>query len=359
MRQVNAKFRLIFIPYLVISSGTIGLYTFLHWCFFIKWSTFAVDEVVLNFAAAAIFPAIPVILWFRPYLKLLELKNNGGKDPLVGLIMLTWITIIGPNVIAQEYLVTKTGKLTTLTDISQINKIPHTKYYKVKNILAMKEQASKTFEQSVSGKHNQYLDMSVYISVPVCSTHEKKQVFDIIAFDKKTGRYFFNGKQKPLQELNTLNPNSISTLQNFKDSINNPKYKKVHIFYIKLMRVDVSKAYGWIAIEYNKTISNRLSAVEKDELYNAFLEDSYRAFDSLKIKFIYLNRLGQSAKLRSFKKAAEYDLYYNDDNSDNFFETVNTPFEKRNGNKLLWLLASFAAGSSFLFVLLLAKPLKE
>lgn len=201
--------------------------------------------------------------------------------------------------------------------------------------------------------------MSVYIAVPICSAREKTQIFDIIIFDKNTGSYFFNGNPTPLQNLNTLNPNAISTLHTFRDSINDPKYKKVRNFYFKLMRVDVSKAYGWITIKYDKTISNRLSAVEKDKMYNAFLENSYQAFESLKIKFTYLNRLGQSAKLRSFKKTAKYDLYYNDANSDNFFEAVNEPFDQRNGNKALWLLCSFALGSFIFFLLLIAVPLKN
>lgn len=152
MKQLSAKIRLIFIPYLITATLTIGVYSFLNWIFFIRSSVFIVDEIVVNSVAAAIFPVIPVLIWLRPRFKFLELKKiNSNKNPLTGLTLLAWFTIIAPNIIAQEYLITKTGKLTTLTDISRINKIPHTKYYKVINTLIMKDQASKTSEQSVSG----------------------------------------------------------------------------------------------------------------------------------------------------------------------------------------------------------------
>lgn len=361
MKDIGTKIRLIFIPYLIISIATIGIYTFLHWFLFIKSTIFLVDEIVLNLAVPMILPWVGILIWLRPLLKLLELKKSvGGRDPLIGLMVISWICMIAPNVMAQEYLITATGKLTRLTDISQINKVPSTKYYMVKKSVVMKEQACKMSDLSVSGRHNQNLEMSLNIAVPVFYRYEIKDVFDVIRYDRKTGVYFFNDKLTPLPELGLLNPNVRSTLLTYKDSIADSKYNKVRNFYFKLPKQGTPIAYAWIAIEYRRTISNRLPKKEKDEQYASFIDEGYKDFDTLQVKnFVYLARIGQGLKLRAFKKTAEDDLYYNNHNSDNFFEPINEPFEQRNGHKLAWLFGSFAIGSLIFCLMLLAKPLKN
>jgi len=361
MKDIGTKVRLIFIPYLILYLVTISGYTFLHWLLFIENNVFSVYEDILNFFIPMILPGIPILIWLRPRVKLLDLKKTpAGKDPIVGFIMLAWIGMVVPLVIAQEYLISATGELTRLADISEINNVLPTKYYMVDKYIFMKEQACKMPEYSVSGKRNQYFDMSLLIAVPIFSKKQKKQEFDFIRYDRKTGAYFFNGEEVSIVELGKLNPNAQATLITYKDSITDSRYDKVRNFYFKLHKPEIKNAYGWLTLRYDKTISNRLPKSEKNEQFDEFIDECYRDLDTLQLnEFVYLTRIGKSFKLDKFQEMTRDDIFFNKNNSVNFFERINEPFERRNGHKLLWLLGTILVGSSMFFLLLLSKPLKN
>src|SRR5579863_2142579 len=88
MKNFGVNFKQIFIPFLIISAGCIIAYSLLRWILLIKSNAVTVDEDVLDFWAPWIFPWIPILIWLRPRIKLLNLKNKNGKgDPLFGYMM--------------------------------------------------------------------------------------------------------------------------------------------------------------------------------------------------------------------------------------------------------------------------------
>jgi hypothetical protein len=103
------------------------VYTFLHWLLFIKTNLFIVDADIINLFAPMAFIFIGLLIWLRPRLKLLNLEAKKGNR-LMGVVMLAWIAMLAPILIAQDYLITATGKLTPMARISQIDSLPKTKY---------------------------------------------------------------------------------------------------------------------------------------------------------------------------------------------------------------------------------------
>lgn len=106
-------------------------YTFLHWVLFIK-AGIPLKENILKFWFPFTLPFIPVYIWLRPRLKLLQFKDDKGS---FGYQFLACMAMAVPTIIAQEYLATATGKLTELENIAQISQHDRTKYYSLKKIL--------------------------------------------------------------------------------------------------------------------------------------------------------------------------------------------------------------------------------
>jgi rhomboid protease GluP len=380
MNQFIVKFNKIFIPFLLLAVATVTFYTFLHWLFFIKATGLHVDEFYINFVGPMIFPGIPVLIWLRPRIKLLNLTSkNKRRDPLSNYIMLAWVIIIIPTVIAQEYIVTATGKLTKLDNISQIDQLPATKYYTATHFFVDKKlvRPKSTFE--VSGKYNDNFDMTLYAPCPI---FDKEPLADTVGFNKinflsDTSRrrplVVLNGIVITHENLSEIKPANIASITVLKGAAavalygSGAKYGAVLIStktnnavtpYNGISKV---KPVAWIAIKYQETISNKLPEDRKQDMYKMFVEKSQRDFNSTSLDdFYYLDRLNYSKDLRNYQLAVTAKDNQGIKNDDVIIlSPVYEPFEARNGNKLQWILGSLGIGSIVFMICLLFKPLKS
>ena len=112
--QFVLKLRLIFVPYLIIAVSTIVLYTFLNWLIIIKLNLFRIDDFIVSFLIPFILPWIPNLIWLMPRIKLLRMKQGYRRNPVSGVLFVNWLAIGIPLILAQQYIVTATGKLTEL-----------------------------------------------------------------------------------------------------------------------------------------------------------------------------------------------------------------------------------------------------
>ena len=385
MKQYSTKLRLIFLPFLFISIATAVAYTFLHWLLFIKTVIMPVDEDILNLIAPMVFAGIPILIWLRPKIKLLNLRNKNGKgDPLMGYIMFAWMAMLPPLVISQSYLTSATGKLTTLDNINQINKAEATKYYKAKHFYIDKSLTGFHTRFEVSGKYNEHFDMYIYAAVPMYDTlHSiKTHNFQISSpkspINSNNALLVLNGEIISKADLSKINPRSIKNITVLKGagavSIYGDKAKNGAI----LIKIDpdykgrdtLSSIHdddvnftpsAWIGVKFTKTISNKLSRDEKEDSYKAFAKESQDDFNSKRLnEFVYLDRINYSADQKNYLKAITNDSYYHNlPSSAIVFTSVNEPFEARNGHELPWIFGSLAIGSVIFMILLLFKPLRE
>ncbi|RYZ94435.1 MAG: hypothetical protein EOP47_27850, partial [Sphingobacteriaceae bacterium] len=197
MQQFSAKLRLIFLPLVVYTVAITGIYTFLHWIIIIKSELFQVEDIYINFGGPVVLAGIIALIWLRPRIKLLDLTTKSATgDWLTFFIIVTVFAMALPNIIAQEYLVTATGKLTLLNGISQIDSLPKTKYYTVKQFYIDKKLARVKPQFDVSGKHNQSFNMTIYVACPMFNR-------DSPAITHTSGGFFLKGaKQRPIILLN-------------------------------------------------------------------------------------------------------------------------------------------------------------
>lgn len=270
----------------------IVIYTFLNWLLFIKTNTFSIKEDIVNFWLPFGLPWIPVLLWLRPRIKLLKLTGGNGNLPFLYQFIAALAMAI-PTIVAQGYIEKASGTLTKLETINEIDKGEQTKYYTVNSFHIDKTNIGVHSSFDVSGRHNENFNMHLYVVLPILG-----------------------------READTIN----------------------------------SSCLAWLGVEYSEQISNRLEDNEKEEIFQAFANESQKDFDNKDVnKFVYLDRVGNTDDGDGFKEAVKKSPKYNSNNT-SVFLAVNEPFENRNGNTFAWIFGAFGiAGGIWLIMLLIPK----
>lgn len=367
MNKLTEKLRLIFLPFLIIAISIMGGYTLLNWLIIIKFQLFQVKDIIINFIIPFILPWIPILIWLRPRINFLNLKTkNGGNLPFLYQLIAAF-AIVAPTIIAQEYLETATGKLTELTDISQIDKHEATKFYTLKDYYIDKDHISIIKTVEVSGKHNEDLNLRIYVVCPILKSVNAKELLLFREYDNTKPLVVIDGKPIPnIQMPNIPNENidSVRVIKNdasvqvFGEKARNgaiivftKKYDGKRLDYRQnTFESDTIKA--WLGVLYLDRISNRFSDEEKENLFQSFIEQSQRDFEYTDLsKFIYLKRQSYSDDLDEFQKAIKQSpLIYS---SNTVLISVNEPFESRNGNKFAWIFGSFGIGGLIWLLMIL------
>lgn len=282
------KINLLFKPFILTLIGLTVGYTFLHWILFIELDLFQLKEIITNFGIPVVLTGLAAWFLLRPRFKILNLEaKRGNWRDFYSFII--WIALTIPLIIAQEYIVTATGKLAELNSINEINKTAKSKFYTLKKFYIDKKVIGVHSAFDVSGKHSESLNMHIYITLPI--------------------------------------------FENVGDTSN-------------------LEPAAWLGIEYSAKISNRLGQNEKEEKYEAFANESQKDFDSKNVaEFVYLDRLNHSDKREGFIAAIKANKRYTP--SDIVLEAVNQPFEARNGNKLAWIFGSSLIGSIIWLIMLI------
>jgi membrane associated rhomboid family serine protease len=295
MREQIKKLQLIYQPFLIIAICVIGGYTFLNWSVFIKLHAFKLNEDIVNMWIPFALPWIPILIWLRPRIKLLNLKRKKGDLP--GLyILIAGFAIIAPTIIAQSYLEKATGKLTKLDNITQIDKQEATKYYALKTFYIDKFHIGVANKFDVSGKHNEYFNMDLFVALPIFAT-----------------------------PADTLNSNCLA----------------------------------WYGVKYHKQISNRLNEQEKQEKFQAFASESQADFDNKDLnQFIYFDRIGYTDDHTGYNDAIKNNKNILS-NSTTILIPVNEPFESRTGNIFGWIFGAFAIGAFVWLIMILIPKFDE
>lgn len=143
-------------------------YNFLYWFFIIKIDINIqyLDTVQIILPNALAW--IPVLIWLQKRLKLLVLKPNSRTQFLF--LQLAVFAIGIPACITQYYLEEVCGKLTNLNTIDQINSVPKSKFYTIKNYSIDQLHSSTYQTYYTSGKNNQNLELEFYIAIPILTT---------------------------------------------------------------------------------------------------------------------------------------------------------------------------------------------
>ncbi len=310
MEEFAFKFKRIFIPFVIITIATLCLYSLINWFLFINTESFDIDDNDINILGPMIFTWIPILIWLRPRIKLLQLKDTRKFRAFTGYLMLSWVIIAATLSFSQQYLGNAAGKLTRLDHISQIDSLPKTKYYTLKHF---------------------YIDKKLVRMKPVFNVSDKGRSYDMYIY-----------APCPIFDAN-LNVDTAHSLT-FGDNKDTIKY---------------SRPAAWLSVSYWKSISNNSSSNVKDSIYKQFERDCAISFEAQDFNsFTYLSRINRTRDFFGCKEA----ILSRDTSGQNpitILSPVNQSYELRNGNKLSMMLASFGIGCTVFLLLLLLSPLKN
>ena len=369
-----------FIPFLIISIGAIGIYTYLHWLLCIKTNIINTDQNIVIYFAPILFPGIPLLAGFRPLIKLLDtkayIKYVKGGDSFGAYILFAWAGIAFPNVRAQEYLDTKTGQLTELNYISEIKTAPPTKYYKVRNFYIDKNLFRERWVYAIEGKHNQIYGMYLYIPCPFYDyndTTEEKFPSDTTA----EGRIIVaNGRRIDRWQTLAIDPKRVKSLIFLKGPEAEAVYGKAaakgaEVFQTyepvdfnppTLKRPDPNRKFtpaAWLGVKFDSDTSNKLTEKQKNSAFDQFVLKSKQTLAKERLdNFVYLERVGQGSLLKSYLKAINAPDYLKITQPAIVLSPVFEPYEARTGNKLPWAIGLFFIGFLFFLFSLVARPLE-
>lgn len=365
----RCKLRLIFLPYILINVGLIAIYTFLNWLFIIKLGAVKLEENIANIVIPITLPWLPLVIWLRPRLKLLNLRTGYRRNPVAFIIYLCGIAMIFPIALAQLYLATATGKLTTLDYMSDVNYKAPTKYYTVKHFYVAKKVAHIKPAFAVTGKYHTGFEMSIYVAVPVFD-HLFPDTNMITAMRNNLnvkGLVIIDGKLSNMQYLKKLPADSIRRMRYLNPSLVMPKYGDTGKFGALIVATRHFKIHSeappqkiepaaWLTVKYVTTINNHFTFEQKDQRYRKFLVHCDSVFQREPLdKFVYLERL-------PYNRETQYYLDGIKSRGDvaGGFHVILSPvydsYANKNGHKLFWALGSLVIGAGvFLLIITLIK----
>src|SRR5512140_1470549 len=101
--MLSRKLRAIYGPFVLVSIGTLAVYTVLDWLLVFRTEWVTVDEEVVKFWLPFSVPWLTVFVWLRPRIKTLKLAGANGKLPFL-YASVAALAIAIPTIIAQEYI---------------------------------------------------------------------------------------------------------------------------------------------------------------------------------------------------------------------------------------------------------------
>jgi len=146
--------------------GLLILYSTADWILVERTGWLALDRDVTHFWLPAVFALALVFLFVSPHTALLEEGRRGTAKSLYWMIALA---IVGaPTVIAQFYLHAATGTLVPIHSAAQAADHPGQAYFRANSICLDRAHIAVQPVIVAAGRNNEYLDVDVYIAVPLC-----------------------------------------------------------------------------------------------------------------------------------------------------------------------------------------------
>ena len=110
----------------------------------------------------------------------------------------------------------------------------------------------------------------------------------------------------------------------------------------------------FLGFYYAESLSNRLSDHEKNVLYRGFLRNADQALASSSFYTAqYFEKVPASRDLKGYTNALETTATKTQVNEPIILKPVYKPFEQRYGNKVVWILGTFATGVVFILIILI------
>lgn len=220
MENIKIKIKEVYIPYLLVSIGTILLYNLFRWTFDIKLGILPLKDDLLNFWIPFAFPWIPIVIWLRRRIRILNVsgkRDNGHFGYQFAMVA----AIAVPLIISQNYIEKASFGLNEVNNSYEINELKSEKYYKITSFEIEKYNCLPYLTARTSGRNNDNLNYYLYFSCPFKNTNNvwygveyKVNTSNRMSdFQKKAEfRRFFDRSEREFKSYNFQNANYFERL---------------------------------------------------------------------------------------------------------------------------------------------------
>lgn len=216
---MKTKLLAIYLPFVLISFGFVGLYTILHWLIIIKLDLIQPKEMIVNFGIPIVISGLLVLFYFRRRIKLLKISEKS----LDFYTFICWIFFTVPVIIGQFYLENQQGKLTKIEKPSQINFKSQTLFYSIDNALTLNNSGGLWVTRTKADKYGNNIWITCFFACPLVDTirnnyndYEKFKTWVGVTFAEKFSNRAFDDKEEQKIKIDKFINSCIPKYENYK-----------------------------------------------------------------------------------------------------------------------------------------------
>ena len=195
MKDITVKIKEVYLPFLVVSIGTILFYNLFRWTFDIKLGILPLKEDLLNFWIPFALPWIPILIWLRRRIRVLNVRGKRDNG-YFGYQFAMAAAIAVPIIVSQNYIERASFNLTTITNAYETIDHNNEKYFDINSFQVDKNASLPYVTARTSGRNNESLNFYLYLACPFESSDNvwygveySKNLSNRISDDKKDAEY--------------------------------------------------------------------------------------------------------------------------------------------------------------------------
>lgn|GEM_PF-1492088 len=219
MKDLQLKFRKIYLPLFLTQVSSIVIYSVFHWLIL----GLQLKDSLLNIFLPLIVSGLATWFYLRKRLKLLKIINEKNIDFFS---FLSWLAIAVPLIISQIYIENKNANLTEIRNISDIDFNKTTELYSIQNALVNKENYKMWVERSFKGKYQEKIVIRCYYMCPLIddlSQHlnlKESRIWIGVSFSEDFSNRVFENKEKQNKAINNFISSTPELYKNHKFQTN-------------------------------------------------------------------------------------------------------------------------------------------
>ncbi len=213
MEEIKTKIQGVYIPFLIVSIGTILFYNVFRWVLDIKLGILPLKEDILNFWIPLTFPCIPILIWLRRRVRILNVRGKGDKGHFLYQLAMIFAMAL-PIIISQNYLEKGSFNLNEILSVSGIKELNREKYFKIKSYSVDHTLSRPYVTVRTSGRNNNRLNYYLYLTWPFAKSNSiwygieyEKHLSNRISDQRKDSEYrtFIKNAEKDFKNYNFQN----------------------------------------------------------------------------------------------------------------------------------------------------------
>ncbi len=197
----------IIIPYIIISTGFLLIYSLLYWLIFIQLKLIDINESIVFFFVPLGISTILVWFYFRKKLRLIETTVKFRDFTLI----ITCFLLTGPIWTFQFYLDTRTEELTNLKSVDEISTNKLTKYYSIDSSFQHKDRSG-LFVLKTPVNKGKEIGVFCNFTCPISNTSEdlnNNNIWISVVFNEAFSDRVFDNEEKQTQLISNFIDSSI------------------------------------------------------------------------------------------------------------------------------------------------------